>query len=124
SVSYDGRHPRCGKRFICVGRSMKKRGCAAPLRFILWTCVSTVLLSLPIASGQTQVQSVATAVSVQGTVDAQTRGATQWHAVKLNEVFGAGDTIRVGERSRADVSLLDQSILRLNENTMLTIQPP
>ena len=33
-----------------------------------------------------------------------------------------GDTIRVQERSRADVALLDQSVLRLNANTTLTLQ--
>jgi tetratricopeptide (TPR) repeat protein len=94
------------------------------LRVIVCAAVSTILFRALAASGQTQVQSVATAVSVQGMVDAQTKGTTQWHAVKLNDVFGAGDTIRVGEKSRADISLLDQSVLRLNANTTMTIQAP
>ena len=49
-------------------------------------------------------------------------GETQWQPVKLNDTFRHGDTIRVLERSRADVSLLDQSVLRLNANTTITFK--
>ncbi|MGH8064370.1 MAG: TonB-dependent receptor domain-containing protein [Candidatus Entotheonellia bacterium] len=47
---------------------------------------------------------------------------TQWLPVKLNDTFRPGDQIRVQERSRADVALLDQSVLRLNANTTITIE--
>ena len=40
----------------------------------------------------------------------------------LNDTFCPGDTIRVQERSRADLALLDQSVLRLNANTTITLQ--
>jgi Flp pilus assembly protein TadD len=49
-------------------------------------------------------------------------GETQWQLVKLNDTFRPGDTIRVQERSRADLAMLDQSVLRLNANTTITIQ--
>ncbi len=68
--------------------------------------------------------SVATAVSVQGIVETLRVGETLWLPVKLNDAFRPGDTIRVQERSRADLSLLNQSVLRLNANTTITVEAP
>jgi len=70
-----------------------------------------------------QANVIARAVSVQGSVDARRVGQQQWVAVKLNDGFAAGDTIRVGERSRADLALLNQSVLRLNAGTEMVIEP-
>ncbi|HEX3034421.1 MAG TPA: TonB-dependent receptor [Thermodesulfobacteriota bacterium] len=61
-------------------------------------------------------------VSVQGTVESQKAGETQWQTVKLNDTYCPGDKIRVGERSRADVALGNQSVLRLNSNTAITLE--
>src|SRR5213592_516011 len=66
----------------------------------------------------------ATAASVQGTVEAQRVGNAQWQSVKLNDKFCPGDTIRVGEKSRADIALLNQSVLRLNANSTITVETP
>lgn len=99
---------------------MKNKG--APLLFRLWASLLTIWLSPFISFAQTQEQSVAKAVSVQGTVEVQLVGSTQWQLVRLNDTFRAGDTIRVLERSRADIAMLDQSVLRLNANTNITIQ--
>jgi len=71
---------------------------------------------------QTHAEWVAKAVSVQGAVEAQRVGETLWQPVKLNDTFRPGDKIRVLEKSRADVAMLDQSVLRLNANTAITIQ--
>jgi ferric-dicitrate binding protein FerR (iron transport regulator) len=75
-----------------------------------------------ISFAQTQDNWVAKAVSVQGTVEVQLVGGTQWQLVKLHDTFRPGDMIRVLERSRADIAMLDQSVLRLNANTNVTIQ--
>lgn len=99
-----------------------KRRCSSLLRFILWTSFLTALLYPYASPGETREESVARAVSVQGTVEAQRVGETQWQPVKLHDTFRPGDKIRVLERSRADVALLDQSVLRLNANTTLTIE--
>jgi len=71
---------------------------------------------------QTHAEWVAKAVSVQGAVEAQRVGEPLWQPVKLNDTFRPGDKIRVLEKSRADVAMLDQSVLRLNANTAITIQ--
>jgi tetratricopeptide (TPR) repeat protein len=76
----------------------------------------------PAAPAETREPWVARAVSVQGTVEAQRVGETPWQPVKLNDTFRPGDTIRVLGRSRADVTLLDQSVLRLNANTTITFE--
>ena len=74
------------------------------------------------AFAQTPAGPVARAVSVQGTVEAQRAGQSSWQAVRLNDTYSPGDAIRVGERSRADLAMLDQSVLRLNANTEITVQ--
>jgi tetratricopeptide (TPR) repeat protein len=61
-------------------------------------------------------------VSVQGTVEAQRVGETQWQPVTLHDTYCPGDTIRVQDRSRADVSLINQSVLRLSANTQITLE--
>src|SRR2546426_1689031 len=66
----------------------------------------------------------AKAASVQGTVEVRRAAETQWQPVQLNATFCPGDTIRVQERSRADIALLNQSVLRLNANSTITIEAP
>ncbi len=61
---------------------------------------------------------------MQGTVETQRVGQPAWQPVKLNDTFNPGDTIRVQERSRADIALLDQSMLRLNANTTIKVEAP
>jgi tetratricopeptide (TPR) repeat protein len=81
-------------------------------------------LLLPgITSAQAPAGAVVRAVSVQGVVEARRTGQTSWQPVRLNDTFSPGDTIRVGPRGRADIALLDQSVLRLNANTELTVEP-
>src|ERR687892_400554 len=65
---------------------------------------------------------VVRAVSVQGTVEGRRAGQTSWQSVRLNDTFSPGDTIRVRDRSRADLAMLDQSVLRLNAGTEMTVQ--
>ena len=72
---------------------------------------------------QTSAAPVARAVSVQGAVEARRAGQTAWQPVTLNATFSPGDVIRVLDRGRADIAMLDQSMLRLNANTELTVEP-
>jgi tetratricopeptide (TPR) repeat protein len=99
---------------------MKNRG----FYLLFVTCISvlTVLLFPYVSRAQTCENPVATVVSVQGTVESQRVGETQWQAVRLNDTYCPGDTIRVQDRSRADVALLNQSVLRLGANTTITLQ--
>jgi tetratricopeptide (TPR) repeat protein len=82
-----------------------------------------VVLFPTLTLAQAPAAGVARAVSVQGVVEARRAGQSSWQPVRLNDTFSPGDTIRVGQRSRADLALLDQSVLRLNANTELTVEP-
>ena len=46
--------------------------------------------------------------------------ADTWQPARLNDTYCAGDRIQVGERSRADVALVNQPVLRLDQDTTIT----
>jgi hypothetical protein len=75
------------------------------------------LIARTSASAQPGTDPIVRAVSVQGIVEARRAGQASWQPVRLNDGFAVGDTIRVRERSRADLAMLDQSMLRLNDST-------
>ncbi|MGB5055204.1 MAG: hypothetical protein WBO24_12510, partial [Nitrospirales bacterium] len=64
---------------------------------------------------------VATVVSVQGSVEVRRVNVEQWQPVSLNDVFCAGDRIRVGDGSRAEIALANRAVLRLDQNTTITL---
>jgi tetratricopeptide (TPR) repeat protein/uncharacterized protein YaiE (UPF0345 family) len=90
---------------------------------MLGAAMLLVVLAASTSFAQTPPSAIARAVSVQGAVEVRRTGTTTWQAVRLDDTFAAGDTIRVGGQSRADLQLLDQSVLRLNANTELIIEP-
>src|SRR5262249_7896187 len=92
------------------------------LRLLICMSALTALLYPCAAPAATCEKPVAKVVSVQGTVEAQRVGDTQWQPVQLHDTYCPGDTLRVQERSRADVALLNQSVLRLRANTTLTLE--
>jgi tetratricopeptide (TPR) repeat protein len=63
---------------------------------------------------------VARMVSVQGIVEVRRASQTQWQPARLNDTFCTGDRIQVGEKSRADVALVNQPVLRLDQDTTIT----
>ncbi len=89
----------------------------------LIVCLSFIATSLlPCAAiAESCEQWIATAVSVEGTVEVQRAGKTQWQTVNLEDTFCPGDTIRVEDRSRAALSLVNQPLLRLDQNTTITL---
>jgi tetratricopeptide (TPR) repeat protein len=60
-------------------------------------------------------------VSAQGVVEVKPVGETRWQAVKLNETYCPGDTIRTDRKSRADIALSNHPILRLDQNSTVTL---
>ena len=60
-------------------------------------------------------------VSITGAVDVQSTGAASWSPATLTTQLCEGDTIRVGERSRAAVSLINEAVLRIDQNTALRL---
>jgi len=59
--------------------------------------------------------------SAQGRIEVQRFGDSNWQQVSLDETLCQGDTVRVGELSRAAVALINDAILRLDENTTIRL---
>ncbi|MGA1867265.1 MAG: TonB-dependent receptor domain-containing protein [bacterium] len=72
-------------------------------------------------SAETGEQWAARIVSVQGSVEVRRSGETQWQPVTLNDTYYPGDVIRVKERSRAELALINDPILRLDENSTIIL---
>ncbi len=60
-------------------------------------------------------------VSVQGNVEVRRAGQAQSQPARLNDTYCPGDRIQVGEKSRADIALVNQPVLRLDQNTVITL---
>jgi tetratricopeptide (TPR) repeat protein len=65
---------------------------------------------------------VAKIVSVQGTVEWRRAGETEWQSATPNQPVCPGDSIRVLAKSRADVLQGNQTALRLNANSTITLE--
>ncbi len=88
--------------------------------FLFFVVVSVFTTPLSAAAESCE-QWVAKAVSVQGTVEVKRNGETQWQQVQLEDKFCAGDMIRVLEESRADLAFANQPLLRLDQNSTITL---
>jgi tetratricopeptide (TPR) repeat protein len=64
---------------------------------------------------------VAKMVSAQGVVEVRRAGQTQWVPARLNDLYCGGDQVQVGERSRADLALINQPVVRLDQNTTISL---
>jgi tetratricopeptide (TPR) repeat protein len=67
---------------------------------------------------------VAVAVSVQGEVQTKRADEADWKKVMRKDAFCPGDTIRVGALSRADLLLINETTLRLDQNTEIRFSAP
>ena len=60
-------------------------------------------------------------VSVQGAVQARKAGEAVWIQVRLDQSFCPGDIIRVLKNSRAAISLSNDTLIRIDQNTTISI---
>ncbi|MGA9535676.1 MAG: hypothetical protein WBR24_07175, partial [Desulfobacterales bacterium] len=81
---------------------------------IVFLSVAVAALLPCLANAATCDKPAATMVSVQGTVESQRVGESGWQPAVLDETFCAGDMIRVGANSRADLVLASEAAMRLN----------
>jgi tetratricopeptide (TPR) repeat protein len=91
------------------------------LCLIMCAGLLTVFLYPQTSLAKTCEQWVAKVVSVQGTVEFQRAGESGWQRATLNQTLCPGDTIRAQRRSRANLALVNESVLRLNQRTTLTL---
>jgi len=62
-------------------------------------------------------------VSVQGQVQVQSSAQGPWAAARIDDYLCPDDSLRVGDRGRAAVALANQSILRIDRNSTLSLGP-
>ncbi len=60
-------------------------------------------------------------VSIEGRVEVQRTGEQVWQPAGANETLCQDDTIRVGARSRAAIALVNDAVLRLDQNTAVRL---
>ncbi len=96
------------------------------LRGLRWLGYLTLLAFVPCllsADAYAQVvcqDPVGRLASIEGSVDVQS-GEGDWRAAQLDQGLCEGDTVRVGERSRAAVQLINDAVLRVDQNTTIRL---
>ena len=58
--------------------------------------------------------------SIDGEVDVQS-GSVYWRTAQLDQFLCEGDTIRVGDRSRVAIQLINNAVLRIDQNTSIRL---
>jgi ferric-dicitrate binding protein FerR (iron transport regulator) len=81
---------------------------------------SMMFAGAAVAAGacQTVVGRLAT---VEGQVEVQRTGSPNWQAGVLGGDLCQGDTVRAGANSRATVALINQAVLRVDQNTAMRL---
>jgi len=100
-------------------------GCAGALRFRskFHTLLFITLTGLSMASPATADcdDPAGRFVDIHGQVETQAADAENWSVARLNTALCEGSSIRVGEQSRAAITLSNDAVLRLDENTTMRL---
>ncbi len=87
--------------------------------------LSGVLFSLMLSGAAVAAEPCQTVVgrlaTVDGQVEVQRTGASSWQAVVLGAELCQGDTVRAAARSRATITLINQAVLRVDQNTAMRL---
>jgi Tfp pilus assembly protein PilF len=98
---------------------MKRKRLSVP---VLLACAAiAMMMCAGIAQAATCEKWAGKVVSAQGVVEVKRAGQTLWEPAKLNETYCPGDTVRTDRKSRADIALNNHPVLRLDQNTTVTL---
>ncbi len=86
--------------------------------------VAVALLAGTATAGPPCADPAGEAVSVQGTVEVRRSGASSWHPLAYKDTVCPGDAVRTLARSRADFALVNETILRIDQNTQVVFSAP
>ena len=92
--------------------------------FLILTALLVASRALPAGGAEVEEPWLAKIGSLQGHVEARLAGTSHWATVKLNDTYRPGDMIRLHENSRASIVLPNDIILRLDQNTTITLSAP
>ena len=92
---------------------------------LVWHIAAGVLMSTSfsglVRAAESCTSVVGHLVSVEGRVDIQHASTPAWSSGTLNDALCQGDLIRAGEHSRATVQLINQAVLRIDQNTAMRL---
>ncbi len=98
---------------------MKRKRAGIP---VLLACAAiAMMMCTGIAHAATCEKWAGKVVSAQGVVEVKRAGQTLWEPAKLNETYCPGDTVRTDRKSRADIALYNHPVLRLDQNSTVTL---
>ena len=97
---------------------MRRLGLMGWLILALFTCLFWPERLAAMAEGP----SVGKLVSVQGQVAVRRGDATQWEPAQVGQPLWPGDSVRTGSASRCAILCVDESQLKLNENTTVILK--
>ncbi|MFT5042755.1 MAG: tetratricopeptide (TPR) repeat protein, partial [Hyphomicrobiaceae bacterium] len=80
-----------------------------------------VVICLQVQGAESCGEPVGQFVSIESTVQVKPSNSAGWNPAELDLHLCEGDTIRVGDRSRAAVRLVNDAVLRLDENTTMRL---
>jgi tetratricopeptide (TPR) repeat protein len=116
---------KAGKQSLQLSRSRLEKIAKIPVRGFLSFLVLLICFYFGVdpmvAAAQSCDEWVAKVVSLEGSVEVKRSGETKWLQVQRDETFCAGDMIRVLEKSRADLAFSNQPLLRLDQNSAITL---
>lgn len=85
--------------------------------------VSATFLLNPAALPAQNPATTSVLLTIEGKVEVITSATPAWKSAQTNQALTVGDRVRTGVRSRATLRLADQTVLRVNELTLLEIKP-
>jgi tetratricopeptide (TPR) repeat protein/opacity protein-like surface antigen len=105
-----------------MGRAMRRATAIASLgaQVLLLVGVLPTLLA-SVASAETCAPVVGELVSVEGQVQIRRADAADWQQAQLNDLLCQRDSVHVGKNSRGTISLINDAVLRLDQNTTINL---
>ena len=96
----------------------------SPIALLFMAMVVLLNSTLDVQAAELCMPAMALVVSVQGAVELRRANETNWQPAKMNVSVCPGDTVRVRERGRAALRLSNESVVRLDQKTTLTLGKP
>ena len=84
-------------------------------------CWGALVLAASAWAADSCAPAVGELVSVEGQVDVRRADSAGWQRAQLGELLCERDTVRVGSESRGTIALINDAILRLDQNTTIQL---
>ena len=91
------------------------------IRFAAGVICMLAISATPVVAADSCEVTVGRLATLEGQVEIQQTGMASWKPGKLNDALCQGDTVRAAERSRATVVLVNQAVLRIDQNTAMRL---